>query len=107
MALILGRRERIAVSEVVWLPEALEDMCRLRLFLEDKSPAAASRMAGTVLAGVNLLRDFPERGKPFNDGTNRRELYLPFGAGAYVLRYRIDLNIIAIIRVWHSRESRD
>lgn len=95
------------MSEIVWLPEALEDMSRLRLFLEDKSPSAASRMAQTVLGGVALLRDFSERGKPLNDGTNRRELYLPFGAGAYVLRYRTDGNIIAIIRAWHSRESRN
>ncbi len=94
------------MSEVVWLPEALEDMSRLRLFLEDKSPSAASRMARTILDGVTLLRDFSERGKPLNDGTSRRELYLPFWAGAYVLRYRADGNIIVIIRVWHSREDR-
>ena len=94
------------MSEVVWLPEALEDMGRLRLFLEDKSPSAAARMAKSVLEGLALLRDFSERGKPLNDGTNHRELYLPFGAGAYVLRYRTDGNLIAIIRVWHSLEHR-
>lgn len=94
------------MSKVVWLPEALEDMGRLRLFLEDKSPSASARMAKTVLDGVALLRDFSERGKPLNDGTHRRELYLPFGSGAYVLRYRIDGEIVVIIRVWHSREDR-
>jgi plasmid stabilization system protein ParE len=94
------------VSEVVWLPEALEDMGRLRLFLEDKSPSAAARMAKTVLDGVTLLRDFSERGKPLNDGTSRRELYIAFGSGAYVLRYRIDGELVVIIRVWHSREDR-
>lgn len=42
-----------------------------------------------------------------NDGTYRRELYLAFGAGAYVLRYiqNKDGNVV-IIRVWHSREHR-
>jgi toxin ParE1/3/4 len=95
------------VSEVVWLPEALEDMGRLRLFLEDKSPPAAARMAKTVLDGVVLLRDFAERGKPLNDGTSRRDLYLSFGSGAYVLRYRVVEDKVIIIRVWHSRERRD
>ena len=95
------------MSEVVSLPEAVEDMSRLRLFLEDKSPSAAARLAKTILEGVALLRDFLERGKPLNDGTNRRELYLPFGVGAYVLRYRTDGNLVAIIRVWHSREHRE
>jgi plasmid stabilization system protein ParE len=60
------------VSEVVWLPEALEDMGRLRLLLEDKSPSAAARMAKTIMDGVTLLRDFAERGKPLNDGISRR-----------------------------------
>lgn len=95
------------MSEVVWLPEALEDMTRLRLSLEDQSPSAASRIARTVLDGVALLHDFSQRGKSLNDGTNRQELYLPPGAGAYVLRYGTDVNIIVIIRVWHSREYRD
>jgi len=81
-------------------------MGRLRLFLEDKSPSAAARMAKTVLDGVTLLRDFSERGKPLNDGTSRRELYIAFGSGAYVLRYRIDGELVVIIRVWHSREDR-
>lgn len=48
----------------------------------------------------------PEIGKPMNDGTGRRECYLPFGAGAYVLRYQLDGEAIVIIRVWHSREHR-
>lgn len=90
------------MSKVVWLPEALEDMSRLLLLLEDQSPAGASRMARTILDGVALLRDYPQRGRPLNDGTNRKELYLPFGAGTYALGYGTDVNIIAIIRVWHS-----
>ncbi|MCF7967683.1 MAG: type II toxin-antitoxin system RelE/ParE family toxin [Methylococcaceae bacterium] len=60
------------MSEVIWLPEALDDMGRLRLFLEDKNASATVRMAKTILAGAELLRDFPERGKPLNDGTYRR-----------------------------------
>jgi len=39
-----------------------------------------------------------------DDGSNRRELILQFGSGAYVLRYVLDGNIIVIIRVWHSKE---
>ena len=95
------------MSEVIWLPEALEDMGRLRLFLEDKNASATVRMAKTILAGAELLRAFPERGKPMSDGTGRRELYLSFGAGAYVLRYKTDGKVVAIIRVWHSREHRE
>ena len=37
------------------------------------------------------------------DETDRRDLVVPFGAGAYALRYRIDHDAVVVIRVWHSR----
>lgn len=95
------------MSQIVWLPEALEDIIRLRSFLEDKSPEAANRAAEVIRNGAKLLADFPAIGKPMNDGTGRRELFLPFGTGNYVLRYRMDQEIVVIIRAWHSRENRD
>ena len=39
-----------------------------------------------------------------DDDTGRRELVVPFGAGAYVLRYRVHRDTVIIIRVWHNRE---
>lgn len=94
------------MSEVIWLPEALEDVQRLRLFLDDKNPTAAAR-AGLVLQdGAKLLARFPEAGYPMNDGTDRRELFLPFGASSYVLRYLIGGQTAVIVRVWHGRENR-
>lgn len=45
---------------------------------------------------------------PLSDDTGRRELFLPFGAGSYVLRYRLDASgSVVVIRVWHSRENRE
>ena len=82
-------------------------MGRLRLFLEDKNASATVRMAKTILAGAELLRDFAERGKPLKERTYRRELYLHFGSGSYVLRYRTVGKVVAIIRVWHNRDHRD
>lgn len=95
------------MSEVVWLPEALEDITRLRGFLEDKSPQAVSRAAAVIRSGAKKLANFPAIGKPMNDDSGRRELFLPFGAGSYVLRYRMDRDMVAITRVWHSSENRD
>jgi plasmid stabilization system protein ParE len=95
------------MSQVVWLPSALEDVIRLRSFLEDKSPEAANRVAAVIRSGAKMLADFPAIGRPMNDGTGRRELFLPFGTGNYVLRYKVDHEIVVIIRAWHSRENRD
>lgn len=94
------------MSQVIWLPEALDDILRLRLFLADKNPNAATRAGQTILEAADRLAQFPEIGRPMNDGTPRREMIAPFGAGAYVLRYIYDNDSVFIIRVWHSKESR-
>ena len=94
------------MPQIAWLPEALEDTERLRLFLEDKSPKAAARAGQVLQDGAKLLASFPEIGQPMNDGTDRRELFLPFGSGNYVLRYIADGQIVVIIRAWHSKEKR-
>jgi plasmid stabilization system protein ParE len=95
------------VSKVIWLPEALEDALRLRRFLEDKSAAAATRAGQVIQAGTKRLAEFPEIGQPMNDGTRRRELFLPFGTGGYILRYMLDAQTVVIVRAWHAKEKRD
>ena len=91
---------------VLWLPEALEDIERLYTFLIDKDALAAERAIRTISSGADKLQDVPEVGRPMGDDTDRRELILPFGAGAYVFRYRIHRDTVVIIRVWHNREGR-
>jgi toxin ParE1/3/4 len=102
----MGKRDRVTVPQVVWLPEALEDTERLRLFVENKSSTAAARAGQILQDGAKLLSRFPEAGRPMNDGTDRRELFQPFGSGGYVLRYIIERQTIVIVRAWHSREKR-
>ena len=91
---------------VRWLEPALDDVKRLYDFLLDKDPAAAGRAARAIRVGADRLLDSPEVGRPLADGTGRRELVIPFGAGAYVLRYRIHDDTVVVIRVWHGREDR-
>ena len=95
------------MSEVKWLPEALADAGRLHDFLKDKNPQAAARAAGIILEGAKLLESSPLLGRAMPDDTGRRELFIPFSAGAYVLRYvQDDDDTVVIIRVWHCRENR-
>lgn len=90
-----------------WLPEAWQDIQRLFEFLAHKDSNAAARALDVISDGADRLLESPEIGWPMGDDTQRRELYLPFGAGSYVLRYRLDGEIVVIVRVWHSREHRD
>jgi toxin ParE1/3/4 len=92
--------------KLVWLPEAKEDIRRLYHFLVERNPDAASRAVVSIKQGASRLARFPELGRRMDDDTERREWYIPFGAGAYVLRYRTVETTVIVIRVWHSRESR-
>ena len=92
---------------IKWLPEALDDVQRLYEFLHDKDIEAAQRATACVLEGSTLLKASPRIGRPMPDETGRRELFVAFGAGAYVLRYMLeDERSVVVIRVWHSKEHR-
>lgn len=94
------------MSTVIWLPEAVEDLDRLFLFLKNKSLPAAKKAAQLIRSGADLLKGQPQIGRLMEDDSNNRELFLPFGSNAYVLRYKWDGEMIVIIRVWHGREIR-
>lgn len=98
-------KQGYAVASVKWLPDALKDIERLYGLLNDKNPEAAARAADTILQGAKLLKTAPRLGRPMPDETGRRELFLPFGAGAYMLRYMTEGENTVVIRVWHSRED--
>ncbi len=89
---------------LVWLRETQSDIQRLHEFLLDKDPRAAER---AIQYNAQQLLEHPRLGKDMGDDSRRRELIIPFGAGAYVLRYRLQGDdTIVIMRVWHSREAR-
>jgi plasmid stabilization system protein ParE len=95
------------MAKLKWLPEALEDAERLHAFLRSKDVAAADKCITTILDGARLLKISPHLGRPMADGLRQRELFMSFGAGAYVLRYKLeDSETVVIVRVWHSREDR-
>ena len=97
----------MAKAKVVWRERALEDTSRLYDFLFEKNEEAAAKAAQVILRGSSLLEDSPRLGRPMADGTERRELFIPFGSGYYVLRYFVTSGgAVVIVRVWHGREDR-
>jgi plasmid stabilization system protein ParE len=96
------------MAKVKWLPDAVDDFERLYFFLLDKDSGAAENAAKNIIKGVYLLMVTPRIGKPMPDRDDRRELFLALGAGAYVIRYRLEsTQSVVIIRIWHNRENRD
>lgn len=51
---------------------------------------------------------FPDRGRPAGFA-GARELIVPFGRSAYIVRYAHlnRMGEVIILRVWHGREDRD
>ncbi|HTE58428.1 MAG TPA: type II toxin-antitoxin system RelE/ParE family toxin [Verrucomicrobiae bacterium] len=96
----------MAKAKIVWRERALGDIDRLYNFLFDKNEETAAKAAQVILRGSSLLEQSPRLGRPMADGTGRREIFIPFGAGFYVLRYFLADDIVVIIRVWHGRENR-
>jgi plasmid stabilization system protein ParE len=94
--------------KIVVTDAALDDLKRLHLFLNERSPLAAGRAALSIVQAIDALREFPERGRPSTTGS-LREFVIPFGHSAYLVRYAVlrDREELVILRVWHSRENRE
>ena len=93
--------------EIVWLPSAAKDVQRLRNFIKSDNPRAAQRAAARITEGVKILQENPESGMPVESLTHYRDLILTFGAGEYIIRYRINTDgKVIIVRVRHSKEDR-
>ncbi len=90
----------------VFLPEAVEDIDRLYDFLLPKNPATAEKAMLAIDAGLDLLQQNPQAGIEMEGRPKYRQLIVPFGKSAYVLRYRIHGDRLVIVRVWHGRENR-
>jgi len=94
------------VAQIKWRPRALADIERLHAFLNNKNSAVVRQAAYVIFQAARLLETTPRIGRPMPDDTRRRELFVPFGAGAYVIRYVLEANnTIIVVRVWHSKEN--
>lgn len=96
------------MAGIIWQDQAGKDLERAQWFMHGVSPDTAIRMAKAIIVSTETLANAPEIGRPMGDGSGRREYYVPFGAGFYVLRYMLGSGgEIMILRVWHSREDRN
>ena len=93
---------RLIVSQA-----AQADLLRLHAFLAELSPDAAQRAVSVLVRAIDSLDLFPDRGRP-SAITGLRELIVPFGRSAYIVRFAHDTgrDEIVILRVWHDREAR-
>lgn len=94
------------MPRLIFTPEAVQDIERLREFLRPKDPAAAQRAALAIIQGVQSLAEMPLIGRPVEGLSEAyRDWLIDFGDAGYVVRYRFEGEIVAILTVWHQREA--
>jgi plasmid stabilization system protein ParE len=87
--------------------DAVEDVERLRTFLDHASPGAARRALELIWTAIEKLQDFPALGMPTED-PEIRQIVVRFGVSGYIIRYVVlpEAGDILVTRVWHGREAR-
>ncbi len=95
--------------QIQWASTANKDFKRVHDFLYLENPMAAKKVRPVIDKGARLLMDSPKAGIRMSMVSERRELTIPFGKGAYILRYEPDYGaqVIRILRIWHSKEKRN
>ena len=90
---------------IEWLDSAIIDLQRLRNFILPHNLEAAKRAVKTIRTAISPLEENPRIGKPVEDLPDFHDIFIPFGASGYVLRYRVQDNTIYIIAVKHCKEA--
>ena len=85
---------------ILWSPEAIDDLTSLRAYIAEDNPAAAQEVALHIIQNIEqLLPNNPQMGRPGRvPGT--RELVIP--KTPFVIPYRLQRNVIQILRVYHG-----
>jgi plasmid stabilization system protein ParE len=87
--------------------DAVDDVERLRTFLDHVNPGAARRALELIWIAIERLQDFPTLGMPTDD-PEIRQIVARFGVSGYIIRYVVlpETSDILITRIWHGRETR-
>ena len=85
---------------ILWSPEAIEDLNSLRAYIAQDNPTAVRAVVLHIMDSVEqLLPDNPQMGRPGRiPGT--RELVIP--KTPFIVPYRLQRNVIQILRVYHG-----
>ncbi len=85
-----------------WTTPAADDLYNIVQHIRKDNPAAAAEVAATLYDGCSGLRDFPRRGRKGRiEGT--RELV--FSGLPYIVVYRIQDQILELLRVYHGAQD--
>jgi len=85
------------VAEVDWSKRALQQLQAIRAHIAEDNPFAARRIFLKIVAATDSLAFLPNRGRLI--GRGRRELT---HVRPYLIRYRVQADIVKILQVRHA-----
>ena len=91
--------------KLIYSANAVNDLIRLRSFIEEKSPTAAARIAKELVKRIDSLLQYPEMGRPVAfapEPDSIRDMVF----GDYVVRYVPRGDVLIVLRIWHHYENR-
>jgi len=89
---------------IFWSRSSIRDLQRVRDFLKNISLTAAKKAAEQINQYTEKLAMFPLAGKPVEMLEGYYDLFIPFAAGGYNLRYRVYKQSIYVMFIKHSKE---
>jgi plasmid stabilization system protein ParE len=92
------------MAEVVYTPQALDDLDRLEDFLLEVDEHAARKTIPLILSAIEVLCQHPNIGR--RRGNQVRELVISRGKTGYVAFYRFDeiRDVARVLAIRHQRE---
>jgi plasmid stabilization system protein ParE len=93
------------MPRLIWAPQSLTDVQRPYRFLASKNLDAARRAVQAIRQEMKVLTLQPGMGRPIEDlPVEFREWLIDFGDSGYVVRYRLDGEVIVVLAVRHQKE---
>ncbi len=90
--------------KLVYTVNAVEDLARLREFIEVDNPLVAQRISTELLEGIETLIEHPKIGRPVSKAPDP-EIIRDLIRSDYIIRYIFHKDRIAILRIWRHREN--
>lgn len=94
------------IMNLVYTDVAIEDLKRLREFIDFHNPLAAMKVAKLLTDKITLLKSFPQIGVPVlqaPDPSTVRDIVFDH----YIVRYSLHSQTVIILKIWHTLEQRN
>ena len=95
------------MAKIKFTPDALEDMKDINAYITDElcSEQSAINTTQKIKKPLRQLADFPEIGAPLSSIISLEVPYRFLVCGNYTVFYKVDGNVVHIIRVLYGRRN--